>query len=384
MNFPFILDGATGTELTKRGMPQGGCTESFVLENPEVLQKLQTEYIQAGADGVLAPTFGANRPTLLRHGFKEEEITDTCKRLYAISKEAAKDKAVIADLSPTGLLLKPFGTAEPDDVFSYYKEQAQILTECGADIFDIETMISAAEARLAVMAVRQVNKDAKILVTLTVTENGKTVYGDSPAATLISLLPYNISGFGCNCSIGPDVIYNALKPVAPIAKRFNIPLIAKPNAGMPVTDEKGIHYPLTPSDMAEYIDKLTGLGVRIFGGCCGTTPAHIEAIAKAAKESKVIPFADTDMAPDGNYISTSRRYALLGEGEYIKVNADNEDDIYDLLDEYEEDEALYFELEEGGADLLISMDAFIPNPYAVRGPETEIQKLEMALCRKIK
>ncbi len=385
IQFPFILDGATGTELLKRGMPQGACTEKFVLENPDTITSLQKEYINAGSDAVLAPTFGANRPTLLRHGYTDEQVGDTCRALLKIAKDNAGEKLVAGDMSPTGLLLKPFGDAEPEAVYGYYREQASALIESGADFFFIETMISAAEARLAVRAVRDISKDIPVFVSLTVTESGKTVYGDAPAAVFVSLLPYNIQGFGCNCSIGPDVIYNALKPVAPLAKLYNIPLIAKPNAGMPVTDEKGTHYPLTPKDMANYVEKLTALGVGIFGGCCGTTPAHIEAIAKAAKSAKTERFADVDTAQDGIYVSTSRSFALIEEtGEYHSIDADSEDDIYDLLDEVDEDEVLYFDMNKGAADVLIGMDAFIPNPYALIGDQAEIEAIEKNLCRKVR
>ena len=385
MNFPFILDGATGTELLKRGMQQGDCTEKFVLNNPNAITDLHNEYIAAGSDAVLAPTFGANRPTLERHGFSSDEVEATCKALLKIAKDNAKDTLVAGDMSPTGLLLKPFGDADAQDVYSYYREQAAALIEGGADFFFIETMISAAEARLAVRAVRDISKDIPVFVSLTVTESGKTVYGDSPAAVFVSLLPLNIQGFGCNCSIGPDVIYNALKPVAPLAKLYGIPLIAKPNAGMPITDENGTHYPLTPEDMASFVEKLTALGVGIFGGCCGTTPAHIEAIAKAAKSATSVRFADTEKAESGNYVSTARAFALTdGNAEYTPIDADSEDDIYDLLDEVNEEDVLYFELKEGAADVLVQMDAFIPNPYAVKGNEAEIEILEKNLCRKLR
>lgn len=385
IQFPFILDGATGTELVKRGMPQGACTEKFVLENPEIITALQNEYMNAGSDAVLAPTFGANRPTLTRHGFEDTQVENTCKALLKIAKDNAKDKFVAGDMSPTGLLLKPFGDAEPEDVYSYYREQAAALMEGGVDFFFIETMISAAEARLAVRAVRDISKDIPVFVSLTVTENGKTVYGDSPASVFVSLLPLNIQGFGCNCSIGPDVIYNALKPVAPLAKLYNIPLIAKPNAGMPITDENGTHYPLTPEDMANYIERLTGIGVGIFGGCCGTTPAHIEAIAKKAKNTPKMRFADIKEAESGVYVSTARAFAIMDNtAEYTVIDGDSEDDIYDLLDEADEDEVLYFELKEGAADVLIRMDAFIPNPYALKGDEPEIETIEKYLCRKVK
>lgn len=382
---PFVLDGATGTELSKRGMKGSDCTERFVLEHPDALIDVQSGYRAAGSDAVLAPTFGANRPTLEKHGYGADEVGQVCRALFKISKDNAGGLKVGGDLSPTGLLVKTFGETDPEAVYEIYREQAATLLECGVDFFFIETMISAAEAKLAVRAVRDLSKDIPVFVSLTVSENGRTMYGDVPAAALVTMLPYDIQGFGCNCSIGPDVIANALTPAAPIAKLFGVPLIAKPNAGMPVTDESGMHFPLSPEDMAAAVDHLTGLGVGIFGGCCGTTPAHIEAIAKAARTSEKERGSDVEAAKDGIYVATARVWALAdSDAEYTAVDGDSEDDLYDLVDEADPEDVLYLELSEGAADVLIRMEAFIPNPIAVKGDEEEIRKIEKALCRKVR
>ena len=382
---PFILDGATGTELTKRGMPEGMGTERFVLDHPEVLTGLQSEYIAAGSDAVLAPTFGGNRPTLERHGFTAADLDPVCRALYKLSKDNAGEAKVAGDLSPTGLLLMPFGDTDPEKVYEIYREQAAVLLDCGVDLFVIETMISAAEARQAVRAVRSLSEDVPIFVSLTVNENGRTMNGDSMDAVLLTMLPYHIQAFGCNCSIGPHVVAKALAPAAPLAKLFGIPLIAKPNAGMPVVDASGTHFPLTPADMAASVEQLTGMGVGVFGGCCGTTPAHVKAIAEAARSTEKAMFADVEAAEEGVYVSTSRIWALAEEdAEFTVLDGDSEDDLYDLTEEVDPDEVLYFELQEGAADVLIRMDAYIPNPIFLRGDEDEIQKVQNALCRKVR
>ncbi|MBQ9951224.1 MAG: homocysteine S-methyltransferase family protein [Clostridia bacterium] len=382
---PFVLDGATGTELTKRGMPVRACTERFVLDNPEIIQTLQSEYLAAGSDAMLAPTFGANRPTLERHGFAPDSIEATCRALFRIAKDNAGNAKVGGDMSPTGLLLKPYGDTEPEKVYEIYREQASFLLDCGVDFFFIETMISASEAKLAVRAVRDLSKDIPVFVSLTVNENGRTINGDCLDAVLISLLPYDIQAFGCNCSIGPDVIFRALTPAAPVAKRYGIPLIAKPNAGMPVHDADGMHYPLSPEDMAAAVDGLIGLGVGVFGGCCGTTPAHIGAIAQAAKSSRKERFSDVEAIEEANYVSTTRTWAKVeDDAEYTAVDADSEDDLYDMTDELDPDEVMYLELGEGAADVIIRMEGFLPNPIAARGDEAEIRKVENILCRKVR
>jgi len=382
---PFVLDGATGTELTKRGMPVNACTERFVLENPGVIQQLQREYLAAGSDAVLAPTFGANRPTLERHGFGEDEIASAVRSLFKIAKDNAGNAKVGGDMSPSGLLLKPYGDTEPEKVYEIYREQASFLLDCGVDFFFIETMISAAEAKLALRAVRDLSKDIPVFVSLTVNENGRTINGDCLDAVLISLLPYDIQAFGCNCSIGPDVIYRALAPAAPIAKRHGIPLIAKPNAGMPVHDENGMHYTLTPEDMAAAVDGLIGLGAGVFGGCCGTTPAHIAAIAQAARNSSKERFSDVSEIEEGTYVSTARAWGKVEDGaEYTAVDGDSEDDLYDMVDELDPGEVMYLDLGEGAADVIIRMEGFLPNPIAARGSEAEIEKVEKLLCRKMR
>ena len=385
LSFPLILDGATGTELTKRGMPQGACTERFVLENSGVMAGLQREYIMAGSGAVLAPTFGANRPTLERHGYGTDEVNDVCRSLVRITKSLTGDVLVGGDMSPTGLMMQPYGDAAPERIFEAYREQAATLLDCGVDFFFIETMISAAEARLAVRAVRELSKDVPVFVSMTVNENGRTMYGDSLDAVLLTMIPYDIQGFGCNCSIGPDVIMRALKPAAPIAKRYGIPLIAKPNAGMPVTDETGTRFPLSPADMAAAVEEFVGMGVGVFGGCCGTTPAHIEAIASAVRATDKVRFCDVQAIADGEYVSSPRVWAKVdADAEYTAVDGDSEDDLYDLLDEVDPDDVLYLELKEGAADVLIRMNAFIPNPVALRGVEEEIVKVENWLCRKVR
>lgn len=382
---PFILDGATGTELAKRGMQKEECTERFVLENPNVIKSLQREYMEAGSDAVLAPTFGANRATLERHGFLAEDVKKTCQELFNIAKSTADGKKIAADISPTGLMIAPFGDTPPETVYNIYHEQAETLIECGADFFFVETMISAAEALLAVKAVRDISKDIPVFVSMTVDESGRTMNGDSLDAVLITLAQYDIQAFGCNCSIGPEVIYNALKPAAPFAKLYGIPLIAKPNAGMPVTKDGITQYPLTPLDMAGYVDKLTELGVGVFGGCCGTTPAHIEAIAGAARSTSKELFSDVTAAEDETYVSTTRAWGKVDKrSKYISIDKDSEDEIYDITEECEEDEVLYFELKEGAAELLLAMDGFISNPIAVCGDEAEVLKAEKLLARKIK
>ncbi len=386
MNFPFslpfFLDGATGTELLKRGMKEGECTERFILENKEVFQTLQREYVAAGASALLAPTFGANLPTLLRHGFTEEEADDVVKALFAVTKEVAGEPVKVGgDLAPTGLLIKPFGNTEPEEVISTYKKEAKALLEAGVDFFFVETMISAAEAKLAVTAIRELSKEIPVFVSLTVEKSGRTMSGDLPAAALLALSALGIAAFGCNCSVGPDVVLNALMPAAPYAKAMGIPMSAKPNAGMP---DNGV-YPVTPEVLASYRPAFEAIGAKLLGGCCGTTPAHIRAIAEGEPVGQPELSEMPGLPSLSSLVSTSRRIAeITADTPVIPIGADSEDDILDLADEYDPDDALILELSPGAAEVLIAQDAFLPNPYLLTGDEKEIAAVERALCRKVR
>jgi len=180
---PFILDGATGTALMKRGMPSGACTEEWVLENPDALREVQRGYRENGSDAVYAPTFGANAPTLSRHKIKEN-VAELNKRLAALSVEPGRLTG--GDLSPTGLFIEPYGDTPFDDVVDIYAEQAKGLCEAGVDFFIAETMINLNELRAAVMGVRSVS-DKPIFATLTVDERGRTMSGDSLEAAFVVL-----------------------------------------------------------------------------------------------------------------------------------------------------------------------------------------------------
>lgn len=272
-SLPILLDGATGSNLIERGLPAGVCVEEWVLENPQILINLQTEFVEAGSDILYAPTFSANRKKLAHYDL-EEKTVDFNRRLVALSKEAAAGKALVAgDLSPTGEFVEPYGDMTFSEMKDVYKEQAAALNEAGVDLFVIETMMSLAEIRAAVLACRRYKKP--VFVTVTVDEFGRTLTGATALSCLISLQGLGIAAFGLNCSHGPEKMADIIKELAPYAK---IPLIAKPNAGQP--DEDG-HYDLSAEAMGKGILPLLESGVQITGGCCGNTPAHVAALRKA-------------------------------------------------------------------------------------------------------
>ena len=295
LHFPLILDGATGTELQKRGYTGDVCAEQWTLEHPEAIIDIQRGYVDSGSQVLYTPTFGANRRKLEEHGiFNRTE--DYNRRLAALSEQAANGKALRAgDLSPTGAFLAPLGDVSFEELVDIYTQQAAGLESAGVDLFVIETMMTLSDARAAVLAVRSVS-DKPVFVTFTCDENGRSISGGDVTAALVVLQGMGIDAFGLNCSAGPEQMLPQLRRLREYAR---VPLIAKPNAGMPqIVDGKAV-YDCAPEEFVALIPDMLRTGVAVFGGCCGTTAAHIAALRDALDGASVTPPAPlhTDKLP---------------------------------------------------------------------------------------
>lgn len=295
LHFPLILDGATGTELQKRGYTGDVCAEQWTLEHPEAIIDIQRGYVDSGSQVLYTPTFGANRRKLEEHGiFNRTE--DYNRRLASLSEQAANGKALRAgDISPTGAFLAPLGDVSFEELVDIYTQQAAGLESAGVDLFVIETMMTLSDARAAVLAVRSVS-DKPIFVTFTCDENGRSISGGDVTAALVVLQGMGIDAFGLNCSAGPEQILPQLRRLREYAR---VPLIAKPNAGMPqIVDGKAV-YNCTPEEFVALIPDMLRTGVAVFGGCCGTTAAHIAALRDALDGAAITPPAPlhTDKLP---------------------------------------------------------------------------------------
>lgn len=277
---PVLLDGATGTNLQKAGMPVGVCPEQWILENSEVLIDLQKRYVEAGTDILFAPTFTASRIKLKEYGL-EDHLEEMNRKLVALSKEAAKgtNALVAGDLTMTGEQLYPLGDLMFEDLVDVYKEQAKIIADAGADLFVVETMMSLQECRAAVLAICEVC-DLPVMVSLTYNEDGRTLYGTDPVTAVVVMQSLGADAVGMNCSTGPEAM---LEPIAKMAEYAAIPLLAKPNAGMPELIDGQTVFNVEPEEFAEVGKKLVEEGAAIIGGCCGTTPEHIRALKEAVK-----------------------------------------------------------------------------------------------------
>ena len=270
-----LLDGATGSNLMASGMPRGICTETWVIEHKEIFQELQRAYIAAGSQVIYAPTFGGNRNNLAKHGLTDriEEINRT---LVGYSRELAGDGVYVAgDITTSGSFITADGDYTYDDAFKMYQEQVKILADAGIDLIAAETMINIEETLAAVDAANSVC-DLPIMCTMTVEADGSIFSGGNAIEAAVSLEAAGADAVGINCSVGPDQLVSVVRS---IKENVSIPVIAKPNAGMPTIDDKGnAVYSMNPEDFASYMKILIENGASVVGGCCGTTPAFIRAL----------------------------------------------------------------------------------------------------------
>ena len=275
-----VLDGATGTNLMAAGMPIGVCPEAWVMEHQDVLYDLQSAYVKAGTIIVYAPTFTGNRIKLEEYGL-EDRIEEINTELVRLSKRAVDGKALVAgDMTMTGKQLFPLGDLMFEELVDVYKEQASILDHAGADLFVVETMMSLQECRAAVIAIKEVS-DLPIMVTLSYNEDGRTLFGTPPETAVVVLQSLGVDAIGINCSTGP---MEMVELVEKMAQYSTVPILAKPNAGLPELEDDKTVYKMTPQEFADAAVALVNAGASIVGGCCGTTPEHIKALSDAVRE----------------------------------------------------------------------------------------------------
>lgn len=354
LSLPILLDGGTGTELYRRGMPHGACTETWVLDHPDALLELQREYVTAGSQVLLTSTFGANRAALARHGL-EEQVEDFNLRLTALTRQAAEGRALVAgDIAPTGLSIAPFGKSSFEELVEIYTQQAAALERGGVDLFHIETMMTMAEARAAVLACRSVS-DKPVWVSFTCDGNGRTPAGSDVLAAMIVMQGMGASAFGLNCCEGPAGLLEQLRRMTPYAQ---IPLIAKPSGGLP-----GQH-PCTPKELASYVSAYAYSGVRLFGGCCGTGPEHIAALKRAIGQVVfsrfTAPIQDPDVIPCASEKEARFITPDVDVGETIECTPDLLEDILEAEENSPQGALKIAILEED------DLDMFAENQYVVK------------------
>uniref|UniRef100_UPI0040264831 homocysteine S-methyltransferase family protein n=1 Tax=Acetatifactor sp. TaxID=1872090 RepID=UPI0040264831 len=299
------LDGATGSNLVKAGMPSGVCPEQWILEHRDVMLKLQKDYVQAGTNILYAPTFTANRIKLAEYHL-EKNMSAMIHELVAISREAAASSPghtvlVAGDLTMTGEQLKPMGQMELEELIDIYKEQILNMVDAGVDLLVVETMMSLAETRAALIAAKEVC-DLPVIATLTFEADGRTLFGTDAKTAAIVLESLGACAIGANCSTGPAQMESI---ISDMVTHTRIPVIAKPNAGLPFLDENGnTCYNMEAEEFTEEMEVLVNAGAAILGGCCGTTPEFIRQIRdRFGTEAKVTAVR----RPEGIRYLTSER-----------------------------------------------------------------------------
>ena len=304
-NKPIFLDGATGSNLQKKGMPAGVCPEQWILEHRDIMIALQREFVEAGSQIVYVPTFTANRIKLKEYGL-EEQVAQMNRDLVALSKEAVGERACVAgDLTMTGEQLSPVGTLDFEELVDVYKEQIRYLSEAGVDLLVIETMMSLQETRAAVIAAKEVC-DLAVMATLTFEADGRTLFGTDAATAAIVLESLGVAAVGTNCSTGPDKMVETVRRMAEVT---SIPIIAKPNAGLPSLDGEGnTVYAMEAEAFGRHMKEIVKAGAAVVGGCCGTTPDYIRVLKESVSDMTVVQ----RNKPQRRFLTSERQTIAFG------------------------------------------------------------------------
>lgn len=278
-----LADGATGTMLLEAGLPTGTPGEAWVLERPEEIMKLHRAYVEAGSQFILTSTFGGTRARLKAAGL-DVQVAEVNHRAAELARRVAGDDLYVGgDIGPTGEMMAPIGSLTYEAAVELFAEQAQALAAGGVDCIYIETMSDLNEAKAAVAGARQAC-DLPVFCTFSFDTHGRTSMGVSPAQAAEAMAELGVPATGANCGHAPEEVLEFLPQMRQaVPEAEAIALIAKPNAGVPHMIERQVVYDATPQRMAELALRYVELGARIVGTCCGSSPAHIAAIAAALR-----------------------------------------------------------------------------------------------------
>jgi 5-methyltetrahydrofolate--homocysteine methyltransferase len=384
-----LLDGATGSNLQMRGMPVGVCPEEWILENPQTLIKLQEEFLEAGSDIILAPTFTANRIKLEEYGL-EQRIAEINKGLVALSRKAVEQYAVknsrrvyiAADLSMTGVQVQPVGPLSFEELVEVYKEQMGYIISEGVDLVVIETMMSLQECRAALLAVKE-TCELPVMVSLTFDISGRTLFGTDPKTAVIVLQSMGADAVGVNCSTGPDKMYEI---VMQMKKYANIPIMAKPNAGLPMLIEGKTVFPMEADEFAAEMEKLVEAGANLVGGCCGSTAEHIKKLADVVKNKRPEPMGTKhiraltterntlEIELDGKFMIVGERINPTGKKD---LQAELKCESYNIVNKMAQEQA---ELGASILDINVGMNGIDEKETMLQVIQEVITAVEVPLC----
>ncbi len=278
----FVIDGATGTNLQRIGLPVGASAEVWVLENPEAIANLERSFVDAGSDIILTCTFGGTRLRLDASGLADR-FEDVNQKAVKIAQEVTRgtDVLVAGSIGPTGHMLAPLGTLNEEDAEADFQAQAKLLVEAGVDLLVIETQFDLAEATAAIRGVRAVDAQIPLVCSFSYDRGTRTMMGVKPETMAAAIGELAVDVLGINCGRSLEENFQAL---GQLRQATDKPIWFKPNAGMPEMDEDGKPtYSVSPVEMGAMVPGWLEAGAQLVGGCCGTSPAHLAEIAKAVK-----------------------------------------------------------------------------------------------------
>lgn len=304
-----FFDGGLGSLLQERGLKPGELPETWNLTRPEELLAIHKEYLEAGADIILANTFGANR---FKYDNTEEIVEAAVRNAKRAVAESGRKAYVALDLGPTGKLLKPMGTLDFEEAVSVYAQVVRAGAAAGADLILIETMSDTYELKAAVLAAKE-NSTLPVVATVVFDESHKLLTGATPEVVVALLEGLRVDAIGMNCGLGPK----QMKPIfEKLAGYASVPLVITPNAGLPRTENGKTVYDVTPEEFAEDVEEIIRMGAWMAGGCCGTTPAHIRALTTRCggiTPKKLVRKTDTIVTSYSKAVLLGERPVIIGE-----------------------------------------------------------------------
>lgn len=285
----FLLDGAMGTQLFARGIEPGVCNDAINVESPETVLEIHRAYLGAGSDAVITNTFGANRYTLARHGHAEKVHQINQAGADVARRAAGEERYVLGDIGPTGDFLEPLGTLKAADLKEAFADQARGLADGGVDGFIVETMTALDEIEVAIEAVQSLDSGLPVFASMSFDKTAtdyRTMMGVDVSSAVTKLVSLGVDAVGFNCGTATLAEYVGLAEAYMMAVKATgktVIVFAEPNAGKPELVDGEAVYRVTPEEFAAAEKEMVAAGVHVLGGCCGTAPAFIEAVAKALK-----------------------------------------------------------------------------------------------------
>ena len=304
-----FFDGGMGTLLQKEGMQPGELPETWNIEKPEIIRKIHASYVEAGSQIILTNTFGANR--IKYHG-SSYSLKQVIEAAVENVRSVSKDIYVAMDVGPTGKLLKPMGDLSFEEAYETFKEVMVYGANAGVDLIHIETMSDTYEVKAAVLAAKE-NTDLPVFATLIFDENGKLLTGGDVPSVVALLEGLRVDALGINCGMGPEQMLPILKEIASCT---SLPIVVKPNAGLPKQKNGQTYYDITPEKFSLALKELVKAGACVIGGCCGTTPEHIRAMVSMCKKMKIVApvFKEkTVVSSYGKAVELGKKPLIIGE-----------------------------------------------------------------------